>query len=383
MDLSTTYAGIHISHPLIAASSGATRDVFHVAKCEEAGYAAVILKSVQEEVLMRHNPFPRFKVLELGIPGYSATTFYCYEQAYEGDIEDYAETLYQSKRLVSFPVIASINCIMPDRWGDYAVACEQAGADAIEIVPSCPTGLLIREVNDNHAISLAALRLCKSKVKIPVIPKMTSQVANMIYTAKCLDDLGADGLTIFNRPTGLEIDIDTMAPILHGGFAGHGGPWALNAVLRWIIEIAPLVRCDISATNGVSCWQDAVKCILAGASSVQVCTLMYLKGFEYVQEMIAHIKTYLEEKQVGKLLDLRGVAAKHLLRMDQFDRIHRYVAGVVPGKCTKCRKCAKVCIYEAINYTESGPIIISDKCDGCGLCVSICSRQHAIEINRR
>jgi dihydroorotate dehydrogenase (fumarate) len=205
----------------------------------------------------------------------------------------------------------------------------------------------------------------------------------MMYTAKCLDELGADGLTIFNRPTGLEIDIDTMAPILHGGFAGHGGPWALNAVLRWIIDIAPLVKCDISATNGVSCWQDAIKCVLAGASSVQVCTLMYLKGFEYVREMLAHIEAYLEEKQVGKLSELRGVAAVHLLRMDRFDRVHEYVARVASGKCTKCRKCAKVCIYEAINYTEAGPEIDPEKCDGCGLCVSVCSRQRAIEIDRK
>lgn len=383
MDLSTSYAGIPLAHPFIAASTGATRNDELAARCEEAGYSAVVLKSVQEEMLMRHNPFPRFRVLHLGIPGYSATTFYSYEQAYEGGIDEYAETVRKAKKRTTIPIIASINCITPERWGEYAVACEQAGADALEIVPSCPTGQLIREGSDNHSLSVAALRLCKSLVTIPVIPKMSSQVANMIITARCLDEAGADGLTIFNRPTGLEIDIESMAPILHGGFAGHGGPWALTAVLRWIVDIAPLVKAEISATNGISCWQDGIKCLLAGARSVQIGTLMYLEGFNCVQVLVRDLNDYLERKKIDRASDLVGIAARRLLRMNQYDRRQRYFAVTVSERCVSCGKCRDVCIYDAIEYSDSGPSIDARKCDGCGLCVSVCGNRRAIEIHPR
>lgn len=375
MSMNTTYAGIELKHPILAASTGATMDSEHAVKCEESGYSGVVLKSVQEEVLMRYNPFPRFAILRNGISGYSSTTFYSYEQAYYGGIEEYAESVYRSKRRVSIPVIASINCINPNTWGEYAIACEQAGADAVEIVPSCPSGLLIRDPsNDNHSIAVEALKLCKRLVKIPVVVKMTSQVSNPIYTAICLDEFGADGLTMLNRNTGIDIDTDTMAPILHGGYAGHGGPWAINFILRWIIATYPQVKATISATGGITKGNDVIKCLLAGASSVQVGTVMYLKGYDYVRTMLKEIKDYMEKKEIRQLKDIIGVAGKNMLTMEEYDRVTRYYALSDLSVCKGCGLCKNVCIYDAIDYTTDGPVIDRDKCDGCGLCSSICTK---------
>ncbi|MGE5614180.1 MAG: 4Fe-4S binding protein [Bacillota bacterium] len=379
--MKTIYAGIELEHPIMAASTGATRDAEQAARCEESGFSGVVMKSVQEEVLMRYNPFPRFAVLHNGIPGYNSTTFYSYEQAYYGNIDQYAESVYRAKRKVSIPVIASINCINPETWGEYAVKCEQAGADAIEIVPSCPSGLLIRDPsNDIHAISVAALRLCKEKVKIPVIVKMTCQVANPIHTAMCLVENGTDGLTMFNRSTGIEIDIDKMAPILHGGLAGHGGAWALNSVLRWIIASYPVISAPICATGGVTNGKDVVKCLLAGAKSVQIGTVMYLKGYGYVRKMLEEIQEYMEKKQIVHLSSIIGKASQNLLKMEEYDRVTRYYASVSIEKCIKCKQCQDICIYNAIFHTDDGPVIDKDLCDGCGLCSSIC-RAGAIKMN--
>ncbi len=382
MNMTTVYAGVKLKHPILAASTGATRDADQAVKCEESGYSGVVLKSVQEEVLMRYNPFPRFAVLRNGIPGYNSTTFYSYEQAYYGDIDQYAESIFQSKKRVSIPVIASINCINPEKWEEYAIACEQAGADALEIVPSCPSGLLIRDPsNDIHTISIAALKSCKERVKIPVIPKMTSQVANPVYTAMCLDEAGADGLTMLNRNTGIDIDTKTMAPILHGGFAGHGGPWAINFILRWIIAAYPNVKASISATGGVTDGNDVIKALLAGATSVQVGAVMYLKGYDYVKTMLQEIEEYMEKKNIEELSGIIGKASKNMLKMTEYDRITRYYATAVHNKCIKCKQCQNVCIYDALNYTNNGPVIDKDRCNGCGLCSSVCSR-NAIKMNK-
>lgn len=373
MDKSVSYAGIKLAHPIIAASAGTTRDAEQAVKCEDSGYSAMVLKSVQEEVIMRYNPFPRFAVLRSGLKGYQSTTFYSYEQAYYGDIDNYAETVRRSKERVSIPVIASINCIHPETWPQYAVACEQAGADALEIVPSCPTGLLIRDPsNDNHSIALAALSACKKAVKIPVIPKMSGQIANPMYTAVCLDAEGADGLTMINRSTGIEIDIETQRPILFGGLSGHGGSWALNAVLRWIIVTYPQIKAPISATGGIMTGSDTIKCLLVGANTVQIATAMYLKGYGHVQTMLAEINDYMERKGIHALSDIIGVAGKNMLTMEQYDRRTRYFASCDRDTCTACGRCEPVCIYDAIQFTDKKPTMDRDKCDGCALCASVC-----------
>ncbi|NLF26990.1 MAG: 4Fe-4S binding protein [Clostridiales bacterium] len=381
MNMRVRYAGLELAHPIIAASAGTTMDYREAVKCEDAGFSAVVLKSVQEEVLMRYNPFPRFKVLRSGMPGYESCTFYSYEQAYYGGIEEYAETVLKSKERTSIPIIASINCIAPETWAEYAVACEDAGADAIEIVPSCPSGLLMRDPsNDGHAIAVGALRDCKAAVKIPVIPKMSGQVANVIHTAVALDRAGADGLTMVNRATGIEIDIDQMRPILHGGFAGHGGSWALNSVLRWIISTAPNVRAVISATGGIMTGEDVVKCLLAGAETAQIAAAVYLKGYEYVQVMLGQIEKYMERHALENLSDIVGVAGKNMLTIEQYDRATRYVSECNQAKCTGCRKCEKVCIYDAISLETGKCEIDPERCDGCGLCPSVC-RFGAIQIH--
>jgi len=381
MTMKTHYAGIELEHPIIAASAGTTMDAKEAVKCEDAGFSAVVLKSVQEEVIMRYNPFPRFKVIRSGMPGYESCTFYSYEQAYHGGIDEYAETVRKSKERTRIPIIASINCITPETWAPYAVACEQAGADAIEIVPSCPSGLLVRDPsNDIHSIAIQALKDCKAAVKVPVIPKMTGQVANVLHTAMCLDQAGADGLTMINRQTGIDIDVDAMRPILHGGAAGHGGSWALNSVLRWIIVTYPQVKAVISATGGVMTGEDVVKCILCGAQTAQIAAAVYLKGYEYVQVMLDQIRKYMERHELENLMDIHGVAAKNFLTMEQYDRVTRYVSQCDPEKCTGCKRCEKVCIYDAISFKDGKCSIDPNKCDGCGLCPSVC-RFGAIDIH--
>lgn len=383
MNMSVNYAGLELRHPVLAASAGTTRDADQAVKCEDAGYSAVVLKSVQEETLMRYNPFPRFKVIRSGVPGYESATFYSYEQAYYGDLDQYADTVRRSKARVSIPVIASINCIRPESWPDYAAACEQAGADAIEIVPSCPSGKLMRDPShDIYAIALGALAACKKAVRIPVIPKMTGQVANVLDMAVRLSEGGADGLTMINRATGIDIDIGAQRPILHGGFAGHGGSWALQTTLRWIIAAWPLVKVPISATGGIMTGEDAVKCLLAGANTVQVCAVMYLKGYGWVRTMLAEIEAYMEQKGVERLSDIVGVASRSMLTMEQYDRVTRFIARCDREKCAKCGRCAPVCIYDAIGFTDGKCAIDPGKCDGCGLCASVC-RFGAISIGKK
>ncbi len=372
--LEVEFAGLKLKNPLIAASAGTTKDALHCKMAEDAGFSAVILKSIQEETVNRYNPFPRMSVIRNGIPGYQATTFMTYEQAFEGDIEDYCNEIKRSKDMVTIPVIASLNCVTPEKWMEYAVLVEKAGADALEVVPSCPVGAFVRDAAEFYPVASRAVVDIKRAVKIPVGIKMTQQMSNPIICAKELEEDGADWITMFNRSSGLQIDLDTMEPIMHKGFCGHGGPWVVQSVMRWIAASYPHLKTPISATGGVTCYEDVVRYLLSGAGSVQAASLIYMKGFDVVKEILEKLELYLEKHKIDYVTDLVGKAAEKILPLDKADRSKRYYAVLDREKCISCRKCFPVCIYGAISNDGKYPEIHPEKCDGCGLCSQICGR---------
>jgi dihydroorotate dehydrogenase (fumarate) len=373
--LETSYLGLRLKNPFLAASAGTTKDAVRARRAEDAGFAGVVLKSVQEEEIHRNNPFPRFALLKNGLPGYNSHTLYSYEQAYEYGIAEYAEEVRRTKERLSIPVIASINCVQPDTWVRYAHCVEEAGADAIEVVPSCPIGVFLRYGRELENTAVEVTRRLKQEIKVPVAVKLSLQLTNPAALAQELEQVGADGVVLFNRLTGLEIDLKTMAPILHGGVAGHGGPWILQAHLRWVAEAARRLTIPISATGGVTRWEDAAKYILAGANSVQVCSAVYLKGYEVVRGMIAGLEGYLERHGIGRLDEIRGLAARRQRRLEEADRSLRRTAMVVAERCNGCRLCLPVCMYDALAMgADQTAQIDPERCDGCGLCLQVCPR---------
>ncbi len=374
VDLSIEFAGLKLRNPLIAASAGTTKDAVHCKKAADAGYSAVILKSIQEELVNRYNPFPRMSVIRNGIPGYQSTTFMTYEQAFEGEIQDYCEEIKKTKDMLDIPVIASLNCTNEETWAQYAVRCEAAGADAVEIVPSCPVGAFVREAAEFYPAASKALKNVKEAVKIPAGLKMTGQMTNPVICARNLEEDGADWLTMFNRSSGLQIDIDTMEPIMHKGFCGHGGPWVMQSVMRWIAASYPYVSLPIAATGGVTNYEDVVRYMLSGASAVQIATLIYMKGYDTAKIILEDLEKYLEKHRLYKISMLTGIAADKVLPLSEADRSRRYYAKVDYEKCIGCQKCFPVCIYGAITQKDSKPVIDESICDGCGLCSQVCNR---------
>lgn len=376
--LATQYAGLQLKNPVVAASAGTTKDADHAKRAEDAGCSAVVLKSVQEEMVNRFNPFPRFAVIHNGIPGYSSTTFYSYEQAYGNGIEEYAETVRETKKALSIPVVASLNCVKPESWREYATIVEQAGADAIEVVPSCPVGLFLRDALDFNAAAVVALNEARAGTSLPVVVKLTIQLGNPLATALEMEKLGAAGLTMFNRSTGLQIDLDEMKPILHGGVAGHGGPWVTQMNMRWIAEASKHLTIPVSATGGVSSWEDVARYLLTGAHNVQIGSAIYVKGYDIVDKILGDFATYLAEKKTDAA-SIVGKAAERLLPLKDVDRSKRFVAKVDQDVCVKCGRCRDICIYDAIVYGDK-PAIDPKKCDGCGLCPDICDSRRAISM---
>lgn len=337
VSLKTKYVGLDLETPIIVGAAGITETVERMRRAEENGAGAVVMKSLFESEISRTSPTPRFKIIRHNMGSYKTFTLFSYEQASVWGPDRYAEEVANAKAKLKIKVIASIDCLTEEGWVSYARKMEEAGADALEVNVSCPHASITFFGKEVEKEILKVVRLVREAVSIPIIPKLSPQLTSPLSLVHALKDIGANGVTIFNRATGVDIDIEAEQPILHRGYAGHGGPWAIMYPLRWISAIAPQVDIDISSSGGVSCPEDVIKYLLAGATTVQVCTAVYMHGYEIIKELVRGLERFMETKGYHHIEDFRGKVCARILSTDQIDRRHLMVAQVNKKKVAPCK----------------------------------------------
>lgn len=370
-DISVNYAGLKLKSPILVAASGLTETVERIKKAERFGAGGVVVKTKFEEPMMAKSPTPRFHVLSHGFAGDRSLALYSIEQGAEADIDGYCAEIIRMKEQSDLAIIGSIGCVNDETWVTWAKKVEEAGADALELNLSCPHSNLvlgkapvITETIDH------VTRLVKQHVRIPVIPKLTPQINSPLIGAQIMAAAGANGLCAFNRFLGLDIDVETQKPIMHGGYAGHGGPWGINYSLRWISVMYPVIQIPISGSGGVTNWQDVVKYFLAGANNVQVCAAIYMKGYEVIETLNSGLRQYMANHGYENIAQFRGNVVPRIKQLHEFNREKVVKARIIGEKCTTCGMCEKSCIYFAVD--KGSPYQINEKCAGCGLCRHIC-----------
>jgi len=380
-DLHTSYVGLELRNPLIVSPAGITETVKRMKKAEEAGCGAVVVKTLFEEAVTRRSPTPRFRILRKrgGCP--ESFVLYSYEQASPFGPGRYAREIRNAKKALRIPVIASVGCTTEEGWRRYSRLMESSGADALELNVSCPHGSSMLADSDVSDTMCRATRLAKEAVSVPVIPKMTPQTASPLGTALTLEASRADAVVMFNRFTGLDIELEKEAPTMHGGFAGHGGPWSLYYLLRWLVATSPRLGIPISASGGIWTGHDMAKAILAGATTTQMCSAVVIQGYDAITAALNDVRAFMEMKGYSSPKQFRGKACGRVLSAEQVDRRKTVIAWIDPGRCTSCGICQKVCIYQAVLKGEKA-FLARRSCQGCGLCVEVCPEE-AISMSPR
>jgi len=368
LDLSTSFAGVRLRNPIVVAAAGITGTIDRLKRAEDAGAGAVSMKSLFENPIPRvGDPTPHMLVIRRRLGSLSSETLYSYEQCSAFDEERYAEELHRAKQALSIPVFANVDCQTPEAWVRYCRLMEEAGADGVE-VKSCPHGEHLLTGTELQEV----VRLLKGTVNIPVIPKLPPQLTSPYQTARELERVGADALVLFNRFTGLDIDVHTESPVMHGGVAGHGGPWSLHYVLRWVVQTAPALSIPVCASGGVGGGEDVIKCLLAGASAVQIATLVILEGYGVIGRVLKEASEWMEARGYHRLEQFRGRAAARVLNLAEICRERRLVASISAERCSGCGRCGEICIYRAVTEEAGGRFRVGEGCVGCGLCVHVC-----------
>lgn len=337
ISLYTIYVGLELKSPIIVGSAGITETVERMRKAQDNGAGAVIMKSLFEEEVSRVSPTPRFRIIHHPMGDKNTFSLYSYEQASEWGPERYAEEISRAKKELEIPIIASINCITEKGWTSYARMVEEANADALEINLSCPHGSIMFRGGDVEQNLLNTAKLVRKSVSLPVIAKLGPQLTSPLQMVKKIKTLGINGVTLFNRLTGIEIDINEEKPVMHQGYAGHGGPWSIQYPLRWISEISPQVKIDISGSGGVSTSEDVIKYLLAGATTVQTVTAVILNGYEIIKEINRGLKEYMSKKGYDRIEDFRGRVCSRIRGTYEIERTHYLKASINDKLVAPCQ----------------------------------------------
>ena len=371
-DLRCQFAGVQLDNPIVAAPAAITENADRLKRCEDAGCAAGVIKSYFEYEPGRHSPTPRFRVLRDDLGRHRNIALYSFEQANVAGLDEFCEEIARAKAACEMKIFASLNCNTDERWAEGAAMVEQAGADLIELNVSCPHGTHLMAHLPMAEVMARAVEVTKSACSLPIVPKVSPQLDNPTETVSYLAGGVADGVVMFNRFTGLDIDLETEAPIMHGGYAGHGGPWAIHYTMRWISETSQKADIDIAASGGVATGEDVAKLLLVGATVTQTCTAIVMEGYEVVDRLLAGLSEFMDAKGYGTIGEFRGKAAGRILGNDDIDRVGRRYASVDAEACVNCGLCERVCIYDAPWEVDGHREIDAEACDGCGLCVELC-----------
>ncbi|MFW5821024.1 MAG: dihydroorotate dehydrogenase-like protein [Bacteroidota bacterium] len=296
--LHVEYAGLKLRNPFIVSSSGLTNSIDRIKKLDNLGAGAIVLKSLFEEQI-------RF---ESGVLTASSDypEAYDYVKNYTRDnsVSEYLDLIREAKKVTHIPVIASINCVSSGEWLNFAQKIEKAGADALEVniffLPNNP-GTDPKKYENIYFNILSDLR---ALVDIPLIFKIGSQFTNPTHFVNQLYYRKVDAVVLFNRFYAPDIDLDDMAFTSADVLSS---PSDLRNTFRWVGIISSAVdRLHISASTGVHSGEAAVKLLLAGAQTVQVCSVLYKNGLDYLTEMIDKLESWMLKKNYKTIDDFRG-----------------------------------------------------------------------------
>ncbi len=380
--------GIPLENPFLLSSSVVASTYDMCARAFEAGWAGACFKTVC--TLDIHEASPRFSAITGGTG--TIIGFKNIEQLSDHSVKENMEVFRRLK--TNYPtkfILASIMGQNEEEWGELAQLCEENGADAVELNFSCPNmaeGGLGSDIGQVPELVERFTRVAKQACHIPVLAKLTPNVATMSPSAEAAMRGGADGIAAINTiKSVIRVNPHTYvsAPAVRGQGAvgGYSGNAVKPIALRFISELGQnpaLKGLHVSAMGGIETWQDALEFMLLGASSIQITTAVMQYGYRIIDDLKAGLNLYLAEKGFRSVKEVIGLGLDTLSSTtDVLERDTVIFPQFIKERCIGCGRCEISCAdggHQAITLNaEREPKLNGEKCVGCHLCLLVCPQR--------
>jgi len=322
MKLNTKYLGLELKNPLIVASSPLTKNLEGVKKSAQAGAGAVVLKSLfEEQISSDMKPITE----DPSYFSHPEAESYIQNMGMALQPEVYLSLVEQSSQELDIPVLASLNCVNPEWWTSYAKELEAAGAAGLELNIALPAGNAKTTSADIEKRMLKILETVRHKVKIPLAVKLGREFADLPHFTQEIRKVGIDGVVLFNRYYRPDIDLDKM--MLTTG-KRYSSSEEFLPVLRWVALLSHDLGMDISASTGIHTEAEVIKALLAGASSVQLCSTLFRNSLKQINKILTGMEEWMTQKGFASLEDFRGSFANKEEGTMSFERL-QYLKALV------------------------------------------------------
>lgn len=278
-------AGLRLKNPLIAASGTFGYGVEYEGILDLALLGGVSTKGLYLEP-RQGNPTPRITetpaglLNAIGLQGIGIRAF----------MKDVLP------RLAAHDTAVLVN-VCGDSVEEYAevarIASDGDGVDALEINISCPNvkkgGIAF---GGDPKMAYDVIAAVRGATRLPVIPKLSPNVADITVFARVAEDAGADALSCINTIVGLAVDVERRKPKLSYGTGGLSGPAIRPIAVRMAWQAARAVRIPILGMGGIASAEDALEFLIAGCRAVQIGTANFVDPDVYTR-VLAGLHAYL------------------------------------------------------------------------------------------
>ena len=316
-DMTTTYLGLKLNSPIVVSSNPLTKDMGALAQFEAAGAGAIVLPSLFEEQieiedmgllysrLLKKEEWPDNlrRIPDL--------------KNYNGGVGGYLALVYEAKRTVNIPVIASLNATSFSEWSRYPTLLESVGADAIELnIYYLPTNSSTTpDAVEKKYVDL--VKMVKANCTLPVAVKIHPYFNSLPYMAKKLSEAGADAIVLFNRFYQPDIDLDIESVVTDLQLSNSA---ELRERLRWTGILYNNIETDLAVTGGVHSGEDALKAIMTGANAAMVASAVLKHGPTYVSTILDEMRVWLVRNNYDAITPLIGKLSRHERTSDAYVR---------------------------------------------------------------
>lgn len=317
-DLTTTYLGLELAHPLVASASPLSYTLDGIRKLEDVGVAAVVMYSLFEEQIEQES-HALHHYLEYGTHSYAeALDYFPQPDQFNVGPHEYLELLRKTKEATRIPIIGSLNGVSSGGWIEYASLMEEAGADALELnlyyLPTDPTltGLEVEEMY------LDVVRDVSQSISIPIAVKVGPYFSNFTHMAARFVQAGASGLVLFNRFYQPDFDLDHLevTPNLVLSRADE-----LRLPLTWVAILHGRIQADFAITSGVHSHLEVLKSMMAGAKVAMMASELLKNGIGRVGAILQDLQDWMQQHEYESIGQMQGsMSQKHVANPDAFER---------------------------------------------------------------
>jgi dihydroorotate dehydrogenase (fumarate) len=303
MDLGTRYLGLDLPHPIVPGASPLSDDLDGARRLEDAGAAAIVFRSLFEEQITLEQMAEVHHLDAYDDSFAEAASYFPRLDAFALGTHQYLENVRRARAALGIPIIASLNGTTIGGWIEYAGLLADAGASALELNlynvatdPAASSAVIEQQLID----TVAAV---KQSVAIPVAVKLSPFFTGLAHFARELDEVGADGLVLFNRFYQPDIDPDALATVrtLHPSDSSE-----LLLRLHWMAILSGHVRTSLAVSGGVHTAVDVVKATMAGAHVTQMVWALLRRGPSHIGVILQDLVEWLERHEWHSLTEMRG-----------------------------------------------------------------------------